>query len=344
MNHKSKEIYGLAINDNSAMKKSASSGFFYLLASEFINKGGIVYGAALLKCGVCKHVKIDTIDNLHVLQGSKYTWSDTKGIFKDVLLNLNNSKSILFSGTPCQVYALRKYLNKYNVQEKLLKNLFIVDLFCFGCVPNKLLRLYYKWLENKIDNCKEIINIDFTCKNNGWQSRIMKIEYLDSNNNKNEFKINPSEDPYYSAFLNRIILLEKCYNCPFQNENRVGDYSIGDFWGVENINSEFFDKYKNEGISVLSLNSNKAHKYFHSYLKDSCRYFGCEPKDINQPVFNESIQFPKDTKQKATLRKKVKYSMYAGDFHNIFDKLLTQNIIKKILFKIKELVRKLYIW
>ena len=38
---------------------------------------------------------------------------------------------------------------------------------------------------------------------------------------------------FYSYYLKAVIYRENCYYCKYSCESRVGDITLGDFWGVE---------------------------------------------------------------------------------------------------------------
>ena len=70
------------------------------------------------------------------MQGSKYVQSSLGNIFKDVQKKLKNDIFVLFSGTPCQVDALKSYLRKD------YPNLLTVDIICHGVPSPKVWRMY----------------------------------------------------------------------------------------------------------------------------------------------------------------------------------------------------------
>ena len=59
-----------------------------------------------------------------------------------------------------------------------------------------------------------------------------------------------------------IILRDSCYNCSYKDDNNIADIILGDYWGIEVTNKEFFD---DEGVTLLIINSLKGKKY----LKDN---------------------------------------------------------------------------
>lgn len=112
-----------------------------MIAEAVLNNEGIVYGAALpMENGILepKHIRVDSLDKLILLQGSKYVQSEIGDTYSQAKRDLIQGKVVLFSGTPCQIAGLKKYLKKeYN-------NLITIDIICHG-VPSK--RLFQDFIE-----------------------------------------------------------------------------------------------------------------------------------------------------------------------------------------------------
>ena len=66
-------------------------------------------------------------------------------------------------------------------------------------------------------------------------------------------------DSYYTAFLNGKIYRECCYECKYSNLDRVGDITLGDLWGIEQFDYEFYDK---NGVSLAIINTEKGEELF----------------------------------------------------------------------------------
>ncbi len=65
---------------------------------------------------------------------------------------------------------------------------------------------------------------------------------------------------YYKYFLDGLTYKESCYSCKYATSDRVGDITIGDYWGIEEEHSDYltenggmFDNKK--GISCLIINN-----------------------------------------------------------------------------------------
>ena len=76
------------------------------LSTFIIEKGGVVYGAAFDNAFNLLHSRIDSVKELHKIQGTKYVQSSIGYSYKQIKNDLK-SKTVLFIGTPCQVAGLK---------------------------------------------------------------------------------------------------------------------------------------------------------------------------------------------------------------------------------------------
>lgn len=137
-------------NDEERMQ-SASGRAFSAMARYVLEHGGLVVGAATENVCDVRHIVVPDISELPKLQGSKYTQSNTNGIYKKVYGLLKEGRQVLFSGTGCQVGALYSFLQN----KKYTGRLITVDLICGG-VPSKL--LLQKFVENEPYEVKRILS------------------------------------------------------------------------------------------------------------------------------------------------------------------------------------------
>ena len=75
-------------------------------------------------------------------------------------------------------------------------------------------------------------------------------------------------DPYCKTFLKSIANREVCYKCKYTNINRVGDITLGDYWGIEIEHPKFYDE---KGVSAIICNTNKGKKIINQ-IKDKIIY------------------------------------------------------------------------
>lgn len=250
-----------AKNEDTLMK-SASGGVFAELAKKVLREGGVVFGAAMsFTDGVptVHHVKVDSEKDLYRLQGSKYVQSDCQGIYADIKKELSANKVVLFSGTPCQVASLKRFVgNKYSDG-----NLILVDIICHG-VPS--LRMFRDYISTEKEKTKgEIVTFKFRDKSMGWGNK-GSIHYIDKRGKRKVKKISVQLSSYYFHFENGDILRKNCYSCIFSQEKRVSDITIGDYWGfgVEHPNQLKSNggRFEEEnGISCILVNTEKGRTF-----------------------------------------------------------------------------------
>lgn len=238
--------------DKSIRANGSSGGVFYSIGSAFVDCGGIVAAAVMDKDFNLRHKIATTRDGLIPMQKSKYFQSDTLAVYQDILFLLKDNKRILFIGTPCQVGALLKY-----IPEKLQKKLYTIDILCHGVPSNKMFLSHIRSLEKK--SGKKIESVLFRSKDNpeGWRDSCrLVVQYND--NTKEDYS--SRDDLYWRAFLANLSLRDSCYDCIYSGKERVGDITIGDYWGIGRKYSVEFDPH--EGVSVAFLNSNKGKEMF----------------------------------------------------------------------------------
>ncbi len=239
---KSEPLMSLAVRDRDDMELvvSASGGAFAAAARMILQRGGVVTGAAYHDDMTVGHFIVERLENLHKVQSSKYVQSNTEATYSQVKALLINGREVLYSGTPCQIGGLRAYLRKE------YDNLYTMDLICHGVASPKLFAKYLIWLGGKMKG--KIIGYDFRDKSCGWG-----LDYMSKSKTKTKTK--PSTlDPYYYHFLEGTTYRECCYRCNYCTKERVGDITIGDYWGVEKEHPEF---YSAKGVSCFLVNSEK---------------------------------------------------------------------------------------
>lgn len=239
---KSEPLMSLAVRDrdDKELGLSASGGAFAAAARMILQRGGVVIGAAYHDDMTVRHFIVERLEDLHKVQSSKYVQSNTEATYSQVKALLINGREVLYSGTPCQIGGLRAYLRKE------YDNLYTMDLICHGVASPKLFAKYLIWLGGKMKG--KIIGYDFRDKSCGWG-----LDYMSKTKTKTKTK--PSTlDPYYYHFLEGTTYRECCYRCNYCTKERVGDITIGDYWGVEKEHPEF---YSTKGVSCLLVNSEK---------------------------------------------------------------------------------------
>ena len=239
--------------DEKIRAKSSSGGMFAALAEYTLEKGGVVFGAAVVPKGktvTVKHIMIKNKEELKKLQGSKYVQSDIRECYTNVKQQLAEGKKVLFSGTPCQVAAMKNYLGKE------YDDLLLVDLVCHG-TPSIL--HWEKSIEEKLQKDEKVSAVSFRGKEGYMQG---EIEFKTEADRIRKENYSFRNDSYYSMFLNADSYREGCYQCQYARPERDGDITIGDFWGFEKA----YDRAQiekdakislEEGNSLIAVNTEK---------------------------------------------------------------------------------------
>lgn len=240
------KVYYAFSKDKEICNKSSSGGIFTELARLVIDNKGLVYGAGYdIDFNVC-HQSVNTFEAVENLRTSKYVQSDIRESFRDIKKNLQRRIQVLFSGTPCQVVALKKYL------QRDYENLITVDILCHGVPSPGLWKEYIKECHDK-----PIRNISFRDKTVGWNNFSMRVVYMDGT----EYRVLATKDPFERAFLANITLRPSCYQCQYKTVERVSDVTIADYWGVEVVHPELKEQ---QGVSLVLIHSDKGKKLFES--------------------------------------------------------------------------------
>lgn len=238
----------VAINkDKDVLSSSASGGIFGALAFLMLEKNGVVFGCAYNGDMEPEHICVDNLLDIKKIQGSKYVQSNINDTYTAAKKYLKDNRWVLFTGTPCQIAGLKSYLGKG------YENLITADLICHGVPSSKFFKDYIRYLEYKLNG--RIIDFKFRDKSRGW-GHMAKAIY-EKNGGVREKLIIPFASYYFKYFLKSDICRESCYECKYACGSREGDFTMGDYWGIEKSHPEIETK---NGVSVLLVNSIKGMK------------------------------------------------------------------------------------
>lgn len=143
------------------LRESTSGGLFTALASWVIGQRGIVYGAAYDEKFVIRHIGVNNVAELRRFRNSKYAQSVVGNSFAEVRELLRAGRWVLFSGTPCQLEGLHKFLRKD--YDTLLK----VDVVCHACPSPLVFRKYIEMVT--AGNMNGVTDIRFRDKVYGYK-------------------------------------------------------------------------------------------------------------------------------------------------------------------------------
>lgn len=240
------QVFAAVYKNKEILKNSTSGGAFSAIAEFVLERKGTVYGCCMDSDMKVMHIGINSSEDISKLRGSKYVQSDVNDTFIKVKNDLENDLWVMYTGTPCQIAALYRYLE--NDYEKLIT----ADIVCHGVGSQAYFDKYLEYARNHYGNIQEL---RFRSKElAGWTCGGGVVVTANEKGNKLK-KYSYYNNYYYFYFLNGDIYRKSCYECPYANMQRQGDFSLGDFWGVEAYNLKL---NTNNGCSLLVVNNDKA--------------------------------------------------------------------------------------
>lgn len=304
-------------------RQSTSGGAFSALCEWTLKRGGVVFGAVYCSDFTVRHCMIDRKAELWRLRGAKYAQSDLGDCFSQVKACLTHGQHVLFSGTPCQIAGLQKYLGKS------WETLLLVDVVCHG-VPSPAVwehYIHYRSLQDADGARPTAINL--RSKESGWPGYSVQFDYKDYSC----YFVKHFCDPYLRAFVGNLCLRPCCYACQFKGISRISDFTLADYWGIER---QFPELHDGNGTSLVLVHSIKAKRIWEE-LRPQFRRQEVNPERAiaENPSAVKSSVLPEN---REAFMSRFAYE----DFSQLVDKLIppfpaqpSPTILQRILNKIK---------
>lgn len=280
MNEAEPDIYAFSAEEK-ILYDSSSGGIFTFLAEFILKAGGYVVGAAYDSEFCVNHIVIHRLEELDRIRRSKYLQSSTDNTYRETKILLERGERVLYSGCPCQIAGLLRFLGKE------YDNLYTVDLLCHGAPSPKL---FQEHLNNSFGGIENITEVEFRSRE-GWASLFrVKLENGDVRTLYNHNSV------YMQSFLQDINLRASCFQCQYSRLPRQGNMTIGDLWAAGSFNLSF--EYR-KGVSVVLTNNKKGVALFHDALSVSGHGYHVQKlhgkgveKPCNISLLNENIFHP----------------------------------------------------
>ena len=334
--------YAAYNKDEDLRLKSSSGGVFIEIAKYVLLNDGVVFGAVFDNDWNVHHVSATSMEEVYPMMGSKYVQSRIENSFKEAKEALLGGKTVLFSGSPCQIAGLHKFLVKE------YDNLLTMDFVCHGVPSPGMWKEYLKntfslntavkavdgknsVLNSSLNDTSPIGDIKFRNKTDGWEKfRFVVRSKSASKADQNTVLLSAiySDNHYMRGFLNDLYLRESCYHCPARSFSSLSDITIGDFWGVHKL--EMDDMNDDKGLSVVTINTQNGIDLFN---------------DISSELTFKKLTFDQVIVSNPNLihiaKKNVKginnfqRNLMKMSFSEAIDKTLHVNIIDKIILKFK---------
>ena len=235
-------FYAAFSKDKVNVENSSSGGIFYELCEYVIDNGFVVYGAVQKSVLEVEHVRATSLEEATLFRRSKYLKSKLQGCYDQVKEDLEAGRKVLFSGVPCQIAALHRFL------EKKYENLFTVEVVCHGAPLTSLYQKYVSMQNEKIGS--KMVDICFRDKSQGWKNNSIREYYEDGQ----EYVVSSSKHLVHALYLRGINMEDRCGSCSYAKLPRVADITLADFWQYK---GELFDKSNDRGVSLVVINNDK---------------------------------------------------------------------------------------
>ena len=236
--------YLLQHKDKEVLLQSASGGAFTAIASWVIRQGGVVFGAAYDKDFQVTHQYVETYEDLKIFRNSKYVQSYTGDALKQVKDFLKQGRMVCYSGTPCQLEGLLRYLRKpYD-------NLITIDVMCHSITSPKIFRMYVVEMKKKYGD--DLSNIMFRDKSPYGYKYSQMSAYK---GRKQVYREGVDTDVYLRSFFSDVNVRPSCYDCKFKKQHHLTDFSIWDCFDVYKFSSKLDN---DKGVTRILANTEKA--------------------------------------------------------------------------------------
>lgn len=313
-----KKAYAAWSKDEDDYISSTSGGIASVLSQYIVAKGGVVYGCSVLPNIQISHIRVDKLENLHLLKGSKYVQSQIKDIIPQLRKDVKDELPVLFIGTPCQVAAIKQ------LYKTIPDNLYLVDIICHGTPSNKFLKDYIQ-KKLKIDVAK-VTDVKFRLPTEYSLCVFEQDKLLYKSNNLWTHRY---EDLYMDTFIDGCTFRYSCNSCHYAKSNRISDVTIGDFWGLgKEASDKDIPEHKN-GISCVLPITDKGMLLVNA-IRDSLNLY---ERPVTEAINgNDQLRHPKNKNWRISMFQKLHYLIgIKAAYHLMVADRMVKYKLRKIL-------------
>ena len=310
-----KVVYGWN-KDSRIRDLSSSGGIFSLFSDVFTSRGDVVVGSVFNAETKAAEHRVSNEISADKFRRSKYVESSMNDVLRKIDREIKNGKKVLFSGTPCQCAGVRR---KFGDND----NLYLCDFFCHGVPSQLLFKDFLKEKEKR--NSSKITDYQFRTKHFGWAQHGVYEKY---SSGKEKDSVGRCEGYFVSTMIDNMFLRKSCYTCN-KSMYHSSDITLGDFWGIGGLEPE---ENKKQGISVLTINSDKGRELIES-IKDLA-ILKEAPKYLLDYAFTVKVNDGKTEKRNRWFAEYLSVGYHAF-YKKYYAKRLMLSKIKFALFRLK---------
>lgn len=263
------KVWAAWSKDDLVRLSSASGGIACELYKYWLAKGGVATGVVFDRDKGCHFILIEDEKVLGDVQNSKYTFSNTDGIYKKVREKLLLGIPVLFIGVPCQVAGL------YGFLKKEYSNLTTVDIICHGMPPATYLDQHIKSIEKK--EKEQTYRLFF--RDPKYYTYTYTFTLYNKDGKRFYAEVPRKTDTYQYAYHSTISYRENCYHCHFAREQRIADITLSDYKGLGRMAP---CSYGETNVSCILVNTEKGKKFIKEMIQEKRIY--ADERPVREPI------------------------------------------------------------
>lgn len=310
------KVYAFRHTNNDILMESSSGGVFSALSDLVLDAGGYVVGSVMDDSFHVYHCVANSTLGRNKMRRSKYVESDLGEVYLQILSLAKESIPILFTGTPCQVDGLRKFLELKNIK---LDNVFLCDIVCHGVGSQKLWEKYINYIQQH--ESIKITSINFRDKEMGWRNN----RFTACTSNRKVFL-----EEYASIYGTCLSNRPSCFSCRYTRAIRNSDITLGDFWTSKQFSLNIPE---NNGLSLVLVHSSKGEN-----LLNCCKNVSIIKEVENNCNFEKlhpALCYPNN--------KPLEYDLFWNDFLNkpindVIKKYTGRTLFDRVIRKIRKIL------
>ena len=237
--------YAARTGDHALRLASSSGGIFTELARDILAKGGVVFGVILEPPAlVAIHDAAEDEAGFAAMRGSKYVQSDPRDTFRQARAALRAGRPVLYSGTPCQIAGLRRFLGRPE------PDLLAVEIVCHSAPSPAVWAVAVRELTSRLGETPRTVRFRGKTDGGSWRSGRFVWTLADGREGGAPF----NATPYAAAFFGFLCSRPSCARCVAKGGASGADLTIGDLWGAERLCPEWDDP---SGVSVVAAHTER---------------------------------------------------------------------------------------
>ena len=329
-------VYAAWSVDEEQRLTSASGGIAYEFYQYAIKHGYKCVGAYLNADFTVSLKLAKEPEELIVFKNSKYVYSEIHTLLPRISEELRHGEKILVMGLPCQIAAIKKL---FPHQE----NLVLVEILCHGNTPSSYLKQHIEYIEQRVG--KRAAVVDF--RTPSYQTYTFTFTLRDNKGEEFYAARAKDGDTYQYAYHSAVSYRESCYHCSFAKEERIGDITLADYWGLGN---KIPFNHEKKNVSMVQINSEKGSLFWNAVVRSGNVFSQERPMEEARAGNPRLLRTNPKSKDRLTFEREI--LKHHGDFEKATKELVKQYLKRQnesrlvlhfrgLLYRINKVIRKL---